>query len=94
MKDLLDSWKQLEVMISKSISLTEVGATSGDRSVLRKDSIHALVEGLDGIVKLRNGWRERESDPIFDRQDSEHRPLPFPEKVLDYSKIIHRLGGL
>lgn len=85
---LLQFWGSLQELISKSVTFAEEGKNGAN------DTILTLISGLSEIAKLRDGWNKREGDPIFDRVDSDHRPLPFPADPADYTEAVSRLQAL
>lgn len=89
---LLEYWKQLQLLLSKSISFMEACGTSrGKDDSPKEEAVNILISGLNDIIKLRDGWLKRENDPILERVDSNHRPIPFPEEVSDYKPVVARL---
>ena len=93
METLLHYWGSLQDLISKGISLIKKEDSSDGKSGA-SDTLLSLITGLDQIVKLREGWRQREMDPIFDRMDAGHKPIPFPAETVDYNDSLSHLRSL
>jgi hypothetical protein len=93
METLLHYWGSLQDLISKGISLIKNDDSSYSKSGA-SDTLLSLITGLDQIMKLREGWRQREMDPIFDRMDAGHKPIPFPAETVDYNDSLSHLRSL
>jgi hypothetical protein len=91
--ELLDLHEKLQDRLAKCISVLLDPSSKGKHATITPESVSVMVAGLSEVVKLREGWAEREKEPIFARVDRMHQPIPFPRTLVDYSSALQSLGS-